>query len=110
MGLDAYVRVKKTKKVTKEIWYGRKENEIHGWMQRKSGIPAEEFNCLELPLTKELLDELETDVSAGLPETTGFFFGSGNNKEGVAEAAKDLINAARLAIADGREPFYFSWW
>lgn len=110
MGLDAYVRVKKTTGETVSIWYGRKENEIHGWMQRKSGIPAEEFNCLDLPLTKELLDELETDVSVGLPETAGFFFGRGNTKECVAEAAKDLINAARLAIADGQEPLYFSWW
>lgn len=48
MGLDAYVRVTEIS----ELWYGRKENEIHGWMQRKSGIPADEFNCVELPLTK----------------------------------------------------------
>lgn len=106
MGLDAYVRVTEIS----ELWYGRKENEIHGWMQRKSGIPADEFNCVELPLTKELLDEFEADVSKVLTETTGFFFGGANDKESVAEAAKELIKTARLAINDGHTPAYYSWW
>jgi hypothetical protein len=115
MGLDAYVRhdfkgvddeIEST-----ELWYGRKENEIHGWMQRQSGVLANDFNCVDFELTAELLDEFEDDLKKGmLIPTSGFFFGSGNNQESVTEEATKLLEAARLSLADGNTPYYTSWW
>lgn len=116
MGLDAYVRIntgvdKDGHDIVDELWYGRKENEIHGWMQEHSGIPAEDFNCERLSLTTELLDSLqETINNKGLPETAGFFFGGGNERDQVFMAAQELIKVSRQAIAAGKEPYYFSWW
>jgi len=115
MGLDCYVRVKKTdisgEQETEEIWYGRKENEIHGWMQRHSGVSAGDFNRVAFPLTAEILDSFEAALKDGmLVSTTGFFFGGPNAAGLVTEAAKDLLAAARKALAEGQEPYYYSWW
>mgnify|MGYP003435106851 FL=1 len=115
MGLDCYVNVKATdeagKEEVQEIWYGRKENEIHGWMQRQSGVPADDFNCVEFPLTAEILDSFEAALKDGmLVSTTGFFFCCPNAADLVTEAAKDLLAATRNAISEGREPYYYSWW
>ena len=112
MGLDCYVVTHlKEKGESQEIWYGRKENEIHGWMQRQSGIDADDFNCKEFPLTAELIDQFEADMLAGeLTTTAGFFFGGANSYEEVSEAAQELIDAVREALADGETPYYYSWW
>ena len=113
MGLDSYVRIKNNEsdEDSKELWYGRKENEIHGWMQQQSGIAADEFNCVPLYLTTELLDSLEADMkSFDLVPTSGFFFGHANLEEDVSAAAVKLIAVARKAIAQGHKPYYFSWW
>ena len=115
MGLDCYVNVKATdeagKEEVQEIWYGRKENEIHGWMQRHSGIAAEEFNCTPFPLTPGLLATLEQDLATGkLVPTTGFFFGPPNTPESLQFNVNKLLTAAREAIAYGQEPYYYSWW
>lgn len=116
MGLDAYVRIPvitddPDAPNSKELWYGRKENEIHGWMQKQSGVPAEDFNCVPLPLTSELLDALEKAMNNNeLVHTTGFFFGNGNSAEETNEAVTELIKASRQAIANGKKPYYTSWW
>ena len=115
MGLDCYVRVSKVdeasgKEEFTDIWYGRKENEIHGWMQRKSGIGAQDFNCHRFPLTLELMDQLENAEQCGqLTPTEGFFFGSGNPADEINRAVEELLIATRTAIACGKEPHYFSW-
>lgn len=113
MGLDSYVcsKANATDEDSKELWYGRKENEIHGWMQQKSGIDAEDFNCVHLHLTTDLLDSLEADMkSFDLVPTAGFFFGSANPEDEVSAAAVKLITAAREAIANGQKPYFYSWW
>ena len=111
MGLDCFVRVSKpNQERVDEIWYGRKENEIHGWMQRQSGVAAGDFNCVELPLTEEMLDALEQDASKGLVPTSGFFFGSAGATDEVLLAVQELVAAARAALARGDKPYYFSWW
>lgn len=115
MGLDCYVNVFTTDSEgiehVDEIWYGRKENEIHGWMQRHTNIAPEDFNCKSLPLTKELIDEFEQDLKDGkLTPTPGLFFGDANHAEDVAEAANELIKATRTALDDGEVPYYYSWW
>ncbi len=96
---------------SKQLWYGRKENEIHGWMQRQSGISADNFNCEALPLTTELLDRFESAFKRKLlVPTNGFFFGAANDLDRVAEAAQALLDASRAAIAEGKAPYYTSWW
>ena len=113
MGLDSYVRVtvNESDDVIEELWYGRKENEIHGWMQQKSGIDAEDFNLVRLYLTKGLLDSLEADIkSFDLVPTAGFFFGRANPENEVTAAAAKLIAAARKALIEGKSPYYTSWW
>jgi len=116
MGLDCYVR---TPVITddpdalnaKNLWYGRKENEIHGWMQRQSGMSSEEFNCVDFDLTSEVMDKFESAMNHGLlTPVTGFFFGGANDKEQVLSAAQALLYVARTAIDAGRKPYYTSSW
>ena len=107
MGLDCYVEDAKGE----ELWYGRKENEIHGWMQRKSGIPAEDFNCKKLLLTEELLEEFISDARDGkLCHTKGFIFGVANDEESVKNNASKLFHAAYPLACDGQKVYYSSWW
>lgn len=108
MGLDCYVCVKDKHGQTDDIWYGRKENEIHGWMQRKSGVDPKEFNCTHFPLTKEILDSLEEEAG-NLESTSGFFFGAPNDRADVLVAVDQLLVASRIALMCGKEPFYFAW-
>lgn len=116
MGLDAFVRIPVITDDAdasdyKEIWYGRKENEIHGWMQRQSGIDPDDFNCVSLPITHELLDQLKKDVLKGeLTSTAGFFFGDPNELEEIKKAVTALIQVSRAALMQGNKPYYFSWW
>lgn len=112
MGLDCYVLKKKPKqRKPTEIWYGRKESEIHGWMQRASGVPAEEFNCMDYELTLERLLKFEQDFAAGaLTHTVGMFFGSANVQSEIAYNVNEILQAARLAISEGYEVRYTSWW
>ena len=115
MGLDCYIRYD-FKGVdgeieSEEIWYGRKESEIHGWMQRQSGISAGQFNCKELPLTEDLLNRLEDDMkNEALAPTSGFFFGSGNDDIEVQATVKDFVQISRDSLANGDKPYYYSWW
>ena len=124
MGLDCYVFAEpadadlndKSTKV-EEIWYGRKTNEIHGWMQRKSGIPAEEFNCHKLMLSHELLKEMKEDLfthtllhSGRFTSTKGSFFGGANDIQYVKDQVEQLIQAAEEALNQGKQVYYDSWW
>jgi hypothetical protein len=115
MGLDAYVNIKFAgvdgEEETDELWYGRKENEIHGWMQRRSGVAPNNFNCVPFDLTAEILDDFEDAIKKGmLIPTSGFFFGSGNDVESVSIAANELLESARHALSEGDQPYYSSWW
>lgn len=122
MGLDCYVKA-----VPKDapfecgdgddVWYGRKTNEIHGWMQRKSGNPADEFNIVPLELTEELLQQLHKDLceqmtlqTGVLASTSGSFFGGSNNTADIEASVLELITETREALSEGQYVYYYSWW
>jgi len=100
-----------------EIGYWRKHPNLHGWMERQwqkktDGIIREknEFNGVELELTREDLDQLERDVTEGfLPETTGFFFGEASD-EYYKERDLEFIKQARMNLFLGLRVFYNSSW
>ena len=100
----------------KEIMYWRKHPNLHGWMESKwlarcINRPGEwsDFNCVDLGLTEEDIDELEKVVNGGeLPKTTGFFFGESVPED--KELDLEFIQKAREAFAEGKLVGYTSWW
>jgi hypothetical protein len=69
-----------------------------------------EFNCVDLELTLEDLDNMEETIDENaLPETQGFFFGE-NSDEHYAEQDREFIVQARAAIGQGYTVVYSSWW
>jgi len=97
---------------TIELASWRKHPNLQGWMEElwyeKGG--EGEFNCVELELTLEDLDALESTLDEeALPETAGFFFG-GNADDHYAEADREFIVQARAAIKQGYTVVYSSWW
>ena len=114
MGLDAYGKVRSPEGEVKEIAYWRKHNALHGWMEklyRKKG-GDKEFNCVPVELNEADLEMLElVVVSAMLPETGGFFFGSDSRFcEHYKEKTLDFIKEAREYLAKGWQVAYDSWW
>ena len=122
MGLDQYAKARKGEPVEKdgnleypdqrELAYWRKHPNLEGWMSNlyseKGG--TDEFNCQEVELTLEDLDELEKAISSkDLPETGGFFFGD-DSYEYYKENDLEFIRDARNAIKDGYTVIYTSWW
>ena len=114
MGLDqyAYKLTESDPTEREEIAYWRKHPNLQGWMEQlwRSNGGKGEFNCVDVELTLEDLDDLEQSINnAGLPETTGFFFGS-NSDDYYTEQDREFILAARNNIKDGYKVVYTSWW
>jgi len=87
----------------------RKHPNLQGFMENK-WCGEGEFNCQELELTLEDINELEEAVnSADLPDTGGFFFG-GDSSELYKEQDLEFCNDARKALADGYTVIYSSWY
>lgn len=81
-------------------------------MQRlyfKKGGAADSFNCVNLALTADDLNHLESDIrNRCLPNTCGFFFGDSDGSETEGDLA--FIASARAALGRGLAVFYSSWW
>ena len=102
-----------------EIAYWRKHPSWHGAMEQlwikkgRPGInPGEEpsFNCIELELTWDDLNELEQLVQTNqLPYTTGFYFGNPADEE-YKEHDLEFIKNAKAEIFLGLRVFYNSSW
>ena len=95
-----------------ELAYWRKHSALQGWMEelyhKKGG--QDEFNCVDVDVTENDLDELEDAVVHGtLPPTAGFFFGNVHQLEYKNEDL-EFIRVARKHIADGYKILYSSWW
>ncbi len=123
MGLDQYAVARRGEPVKKEdgtleypekieIAYWRKHPNLEGWMSNlyyeKGG--KDEFNCQEVELTLEDLDNLEKSIQLkNLPETSGFFFGNESDDE-YKEQDLEFVENARNAIEEGYTVVYTSWW
>jgi len=97
-----------------EIFYWRKFNALHGWMEdlyrQKRGL-RHDFNCTTVRLTANDLDRLEMDTGNNkLVPVNGFFFGVQEIDSEDLESVATFIKVARQALADGKAVFYDSWW
>ena len=128
MGLDMYAFAVSKKEVKscgaevefsvekpemEELAYWRKHHDLHGWMEKlyrdKGG--DKEFNCINMPLTEEDLDQLVLDLEAKkLPPTTGFFFGDNPPDDESLKGDLEFVEKAREELKKGRVVFYSSWW
>lgn len=118
MGLDQYAYSEDSNGERTEIAYWRKHNRLQGWMENlytdKGGM--EEFNQVDLELTLEDLDMLEsTMINKLLPETVGFFYGRDSYKDyedqdGYKSDDEMFINKAREELNKGNKVIYFCWW
>ena len=69
-----------------------------------------EFNCVEVELTLDDLDELEFAIEDNsLPLTEGFFFGLPKDHESK-DYDLEFIRTAREQISMGYTIIYKSWW
>ena len=105
-----YVNSKVTKPI--EIAYWRKHPNLHGWFEQlyreKGG--EDQFNGVEIELTREDIDSLEQAVLDGdLPATSGFFFGDASD-DYYREQDLEFIREARAQLFLGLKVFYNSSW
>jgi hypothetical protein len=96
------------------LFYWRKFNALHGWMEdlyRSKGGTKDDFNCTTVRLDLKDLDRLEMDASnSKLVPRSGFFFGSQNIYPEDMETVPEFVAKAREAITEGKAVFYDSWW
>lgn len=97
---------------TTETHYWRKFNNLHGWMDKlyseKGG--TDDFNCVNLKLTKEDLERLIKEAPT-LQSTVGFFFGSQNEMdEDDIQNVTDFCNSSIAAIEEGDTIIYSAWY
>jgi len=112
MGLDQYASVRKEGQEDQEIAYWRKHPNLQGWMEDlwRSRGNSGQFNCEEVELTFEDLEQLEESIEGTeLPETSGFFFGN-NSDDYYKEQDLQFIADASEAIEQGYKVIYTSWW
>lgn len=110
----------------------RKHNRLQGWMQElweSKGCPnAKEdgdFNCVELQLNAQDIDELEDAIlTMSMPESDGFFWGSDsytwdNEGKGTEEIQDDyyykeqdldFLKEAHKMLDKGYRVFYSCWY
>lgn len=118
MGLDqnAYKVSQEGERV--ELAYWRKHNRLQGWMEERYTVKGgmKEFNCVDLELTEDDIDDLETTIDCrALPETGGFFFGDDSYKwydgeHGDKETDRQFIKDAKAALDGGWKIVYSCWW
>ena len=125
MGLDMFaMKVKKgviTESVDFELpetaeqqkfHYWRKHPNMHGWMEslyHEKGGQSDTFNCDNVRITEEDLDQLEAAINEEeLPDTAGFFFGESEPEDKVGDL--EFVKKAREAISEGYDVYYTSLW
>ncbi|MCA6111801.1 phosphoglycerate kinase [Bradyrhizobium cenepequi] len=94
-----------------KIYNWRKHPNLHGWMERlyrKRGGRMRTFNCVNVALTADDLQQLEADIRTKCLPKTGGFFGVSDGSELEDDLA--FIAKAREALAANRAVYYTSWW
>lgn len=97
-----------------QIQYWRKHANLNEWMTQlavRRGIvkSAHDFNCVDLVLTPQDIDNLEEAIcSDDLPTGAGFFWGRSAPEDRVLD--EEFISKARRAFARGDEVIYSCWW
>ena len=138
MGLDQYAYSRPPRKRNSDddvqLMEWRKHNRLQGWMQQlwedkgcpnaqTEGDEMGDFNCVELQLTAQDIDNLEYAIeNFELPEANGFFWGSDsyfwNNEDDEPfpeneywYKSNDLmfVESARKAL-DNKHRIYYSCW
>lgn len=112
-----------------DIAYWRKHPNLQGWMeklwlkrQNSSDVKSDQidenkysfkdFNCVELELTWEDLDQLEKDIlseKVSTLNTTGFFFGNPSDYQ-YRDYDLKFIKEAKAQLFLGLKVFYNSSW
>jgi len=120
MGLDQYIYVNGTNTASRpatgddaitnnpiEIWYGRKEYDIHNWMHKnfiyKGGDVSAQFNCESYVLLDEKdMDDLIEDIktSDGFEDTD----------KGLLSEYLDMCYQVKKLVERGNIVYYTSWW
>lgn len=111
MGLDQYLNKVTVKKEVEEVQYWRKNNQLQGWFEENFN----QENCIPTVLDKdniEMLDQLLSDLTEGtLPETQGFFYGSGEmNQEEIQELIQIFTDVRTDIIENDAEYEYDCWY
>jgi len=123
MGLDQYASARKGEptidedgckewKDNIELGEWRKHPHLQGFMESvyHDNGGTEEFNCVDVELSINDIDNLEANIKeASLPETEGFFFGN-DSSEYYREQDLEFCTNARKALEDGYTIVYSSWW
>lgn len=102
-------------------FYWRKHSRLQSWMEEKffDKNPETErnwdtFNCEELSLSQEDIDELKCHLEAGLPDSGGgFFWGHQFQGESAKEYREQDLKFCEWAteqLAEGNEVIYECWW
>lgn len=96
----------------KEIQYFRKHSDLHGWLTEKwlEKHPEEDnFNCLYLEITPELLAEM-TEYANQIDHERyqGFFWGESYPEDW--EDTRKLCERIKDILDEGNKVFYTSWW
>ena len=96
-----------------ELHYWRKHPNLQGWMEElyyDKGGESECFNCVNVQLTWEDLEQLEQDIKGkNLPQTMGFFFGD-DSDDYYKEETLEWIDRSLESIKNGYDVYYSSWW
>ena len=115
MGLDQYLVAEKND-TTEQLGIWRKHANLQGLMQNlavEKGVVnrVDDFNCVDLLLTKEDIAQVTAAISLNLlPNTTGFFFGASYGDD--AEKQRDLLifDEATSYANMGWNIIYRCWW
>ena len=139
MGLDQYAYSRPPRKRNSDddvqLMEWRKHNRLQGWMEQlwhdkgcpnaqTEGDEMGDFNCVELQLTAQDIDNLEYAIeNFELPEANGFFWGSDSyfwhneNDEPFPEndywyKQNDLqfVEDAKKALDNGHRIYYSCWY
>lgn len=136
MGLDMYAYAKDENGEEEPLSDWRKHNRLQGWMQElweSKGCPNQntkdnpmgDFNCVELQLNAQDIDELEDAIlTMSMPESDGFFWGSDsytwdNEGKGTEEIQDDyyykeqdldFLKEAHKMLDKGYRVFYSCWY